>query len=212
MLSCLKLSPPVLVYALWTQPLLSFSREADLATQLPHELCDEEAVLTRQQDESIECHQNEVFNRQPENEPPKPAPKKAPWPETHRQDWAVWPLVPALQQLATRLRLDGRQEESLEVFQRAEAVAPRFGRRRAARLFVWAPQGCQRVSPHFCDANPPLYEQNSLKPFVLYYRSGHPPQPWTSFLSWFFRETQKENWSPIWGFQLFRSSCFCPIV
>ncbi|CAJ1397478.1 unnamed protein product [Effrenium voratum] len=39
------------------------------------------------------------------------------------KDWAVWPLVPALQQLATRLRLDGRQEESLEVFQRAEAVA-----------------------------------------------------------------------------------------
>lgn len=36
--------------------------------------------------------------------------------------WALWPLVPALQQLAARLRLDGRLEESLEVFRRADAV------------------------------------------------------------------------------------------
>lgn len=36
--------------------------------------------------------------------------------------WALWPLVPALQQLAARLRLDGRLEESLELFRRADEV------------------------------------------------------------------------------------------
>lgn len=36
--------------------------------------------------------------------------------------WALWPLVPALQQLAARWRLDGRLEESLDLFRRADEV------------------------------------------------------------------------------------------
>eukprot|EP00434_Breviolum_minutum_P002464 symbB.v1.2.002179.t1/scaffold112.1/size324616/7 len=38
------------------------------------------------------------------------------------ESWALWPLIPAFQQLAIRLRLDGRFEESLEIFRRADAV------------------------------------------------------------------------------------------
>ena len=40
-----------------------------------------------------------------------------------RESWLMWPLVPAFQQLAMRLRLDGRRVESLDVWKRADFLA-----------------------------------------------------------------------------------------
>ena len=45
------------------------------------------------------------------------------WSSEVCESWLLWPLVPAFQQLATRLRLDGRRLESLEVWKRAESLA-----------------------------------------------------------------------------------------
>ena len=39
------------------------------------------------------------------------------------ESWLLWPLVPAFQQLAARLRLDGRRVESMEFWKRAESLA-----------------------------------------------------------------------------------------
>ncbi|CAE7707888.1 SMYD3 [Symbiodinium sp. CCMP2456] len=39
------------------------------------------------------------------------------------ESWLLWPLVPAFQQLAARLRLDGRRAESMEFWKRAESFA-----------------------------------------------------------------------------------------
>ena len=40
-----------------------------------------------------------------------------------REKWLLWPLVPAFQQLAMRLRLDGRRAESMDFWERAESLA-----------------------------------------------------------------------------------------
>ncbi|CAK9112495.1 Histone-lysine N-methyltransferase SMYD3 (SET and MYND domain-containing protein 3) (Zinc finger MYND domain-containing protein 1) [Durusdinium trenchii] len=42
--------------------------------------------------------------------------------EEIHESWALWPLVPAFQQLAARLRLDGRFEESLALWRRSERL------------------------------------------------------------------------------------------